>query len=147
MRARIIGFVEKKFGGCAPQFIFRLSNGGERSRENARELDVIVAYQSYVSRYGDTALEEGAHHSEREEIIGAKNSGRLGRGAQELLRALLALLGGLRRGADIDKSAVRIKARGPYRLERSTSPVCNLADTQWAMHKGNTSVSLFKKMR
>ncbi len=77
----IICFVEKKLSGCAAEFVFWLPNRCERRRKDTRELDVVVAYQSYIPRNGDPALDQTAHQPKRQEIIRAKSSGRAYPGA------------------------------------------------------------------
>ncbi len=77
VRAWIICLVEKKLSGCTPKLVFRLSNRGERCGENARKLDIVVAYQGHIRRDGDPALDQTTHQTKREKIIRAKNSGGL----------------------------------------------------------------------
>src|SRR5260370_7375799 len=76
VRGGIICLVEKKLGGCAPEFIFGLPDRGERRRKDACELHIIVAYQSHITGDGDPTLNEATHQPKRQAGISTKNTAR-----------------------------------------------------------------------
>src|SRR5579859_2503708 len=69
------GLVEEQGGGGSTQFVLWLANGGDRGGQDAGKLDIIVADQRHISRNGDSTLEQTAHQTKCQQIIGAKDGG------------------------------------------------------------------------